>query len=78
MNMKDSVCQVILSKEISRPNSLCFTKNDVLAISTLFGEVLLIKWLCDFINVNGEVTQWIELPFKSIESSISCGNIPFS
>ena len=33
-NMEDTVCQVILSKEISRPNSLCFTKNYVLAVST--------------------------------------------
>ena len=74
-NMEDTVCQVILSKEISRPNSLCFTKNDVLAISTLLGEIILIKLLCDFIDITGEVYQWTELPFKSIQSSINCGNI---
>ena len=74
-NMKDTVCQVILSKEISRPNLLCFTKNDVLAVSTLLGEIILIKLLCDFKNVTGEVNQWTELPFKSIQSSINCGNI---
>ena len=73
--MEDTVCQVILSKEISRPNSLCFTKNDVLAVSTLLGEITLIKLLCDFINITGEVNQRTELPFKSSQSSINCGNI---
>ena len=73
-NVEDSVCQVILSKGIIRPSSLCFTKNDILAVSTLLGEVILIKILCDFINISGEVIQLIELPFKSIQSSISCGN----
>ena len=73
--MEDTVCQVILSKEISRPNLLCFTKNDVLAVSTLHGEIILIKLLCDFINITGEVNQWTELLFKSIQSSINVGNI---
>ena len=73
--MEDTVCQVILSKEISRPNSLCFTKNDILAVSTLLGEIILIKLLCDFINITGKVNQWTELPFESIQSSINCGNI---
>ena len=44
-NMEDTVCHVILSKEIRRPNSLCFTKNVVLAVSTLLGEIILIKLL---------------------------------
>ena len=74
-NMEDTVCQVILSKEISRPNSLCFTKNDALAASTLLDEIILIKLLCDFINITGKVNQWTELPFESIQSSINCGNI---
>ena len=38
-NMEDAVCQVSLSKEISRPNSLYFTKSDVLAVSTLLGTI---------------------------------------
>ena len=74
-NMEDTVCQVILSKEISRPNSLCFTKNDILAVSTLLGEIILIKLLCDFITslvrlINGQNyhSDW----FKG---SINCGNI---
>ena len=46
-----------------------------IAVSTLLGEIILIKLLCDFINVTGEVNQWTELPFKSIQSSINCGNI---
>ena len=25
--------------------------------------------------ITGEVNQWTELPFKSIQSSINCGNI---
>ena len=62
-------------KEISRPNSLCFTKNDVLAVSTLLGEIILIKLSYDFFNITGEFNQWTELPFKSIQSSINCGNI---
>ena len=41
-NTKDSVCQGNLSKEISRSSSLCFTENDILAVSTLLGEVILI------------------------------------
>ena len=73
-NVKDSVCQVIPSKRIIKPSSLCFTKNDILAVSTLLGEVILIKILYDFINISGEVIQLIELPFKSIQSSISCEN----
>ena len=74
-NMEDTVCQVILSKEISTPNSLCFTKNDKLAVSTLLGEIILIKLLCHFINITGKVNQWTELPLKSIQSSINRGNI---
>ena len=42
-NMEDSACQSILSKETSRLNSLCFTKNDVLVVSTLLGEFILIQ-----------------------------------
>ena len=41
-NMRDSVRQVIISKEISRPSALRFTKNDILAVSTSLGEVILI------------------------------------
>ena len=61
--MEDSVSQVILSKEISRSSSLCF-KNDILAFSTLLGEIILIKLLCDSININGEVIQLVELRFS--------------
>ena len=35
---------------------------------------ILIKLLCDFINITGEVNQWTELLLKSIQSSINCGN----
>ena len=56
-SMEDIVCQVILSKEISRPNSLCFITNDILAVSTLLGEIILIKLLCDFIR---DCTLFIE------------------
>ena len=46
-NMQHIVCQVILMK-LSKPSSLCFTKNDVFAVSTLLGEVILIKLLFNF------------------------------
>ena len=48
----------------SRPGSLCFTKNDVLAFSTLLDEVILIKLLCHFRNIKGDVFQLTELPFS--------------
>ena len=73
--MRRPVRLCTVSQPISRPNSLCFTKNDVLVVSTLLCEIILIKLLCDFTNVTGEVNQWTELPFKSIQSSINCGNI---
>ena len=73
--MEDTVCQVVLSRRSADQIHFCFTKNDVLAVSTLLGEIILIKLLCDLINVTGEINQWTELPFKSIQSSINCGNI---
>ena len=70
-NMEYSVCQVILLKETMR-RSLCLTDNDVLAVSTLLGEVALLR---DFININCAVIHLIELSFKSVQSYISCRNV---